>query len=178
MLVVLSDTHSADDPLLHGRTAEAVAAADRVVHAGDLTAAAVLDGLDDAAGGPVHAVHGNADEAAVRERLPATRTLAYAGVRIVVTHAREGGPTALSMLGRAREAALVVSGHTHRPAVVEGPPTLLNPGSHAAPRGGAPATHAELRPAGDAGGLDGTVRATDGTVVERFAVGGDETGAE
>ncbi|MFB6281259.1 MAG: YfcE family phosphodiesterase [Haloferacaceae archaeon] len=177
MLAVLADTHAAADPRLRGRTATAVADADRVVHAGDLTTAAVLDRLADAAGGPVHAVHGNADDPAVRDRLPATRTLAHGGVRIVVTHTREGGRTALSMLGRARDAALVVSGHTHRPAVVDGPPTLLNPGSHAAPRGGAPAAHAELRAAED--GLDGTVRAADGTVVERFAVGRpDDAGTE
>jgi putative phosphoesterase len=167
MLVVLSDTHGTDDPLLRGRTAEAVADADRVVHAGDLTTVAVLRALADAAGGPVHAVHGNADAPAVRERLPATRTLSYGGCRLVVTHTREGGETGLAMLGRAEDAALVVSGHTHRPRVAPGEPTLLNPGSHAAPRGG-PATHAELR-ATD-GGLDGTIRAVDGAVRERFDV--------
>lgn len=176
MLVVLSDTHGTDDPRLRGRTAEAVAGADRVIHAGDLTTVAVLDGLSAAAGGPVHAVHGNADEAAVRDRLPATRTLSYAGVRLVVTHTREGGPTALSMLGRAHDAALVVVGHTHRPAVVDGSPAILNPGSHAAPRGG-PATHAELR--GTDGGIEGAVRTVDGTVVERVAVdGATRTGEE
>ncbi|MFB6303510.1 MAG: YfcE family phosphodiesterase [Haloferacaceae archaeon] len=169
MLVVLSDTHGTDDPRLRGRTAAAVADADRVVHAGDFTTAAVLDGLADAAGGPVHAVHGNADDPAVRERLPATRTLRYGDVRLVVTHTHEGGRTALSMLGRSRDAALVVFGHTHRPMVVDGPPTLLNPGSHAAPRGG-PATHAELR-ATD-GGLDGTLRTVDGTTVKQFTVDG------
>lgn len=169
MLAVLADTHGTDDPLLRGRTAEAVDAADRVVHAGDLTTAAVLDALADAAGGPVHAVHGNADTPAVRERLPATLACSYGDVRLVVTHTREGGATALSLLGRARDAALVVTGHTHAPAVVDGPPTLLNPGSHAAPRGG-PATHAELH-AGE-GRLEGAIRTTDGRVVERFEVAG------
>ncbi|MFB6079694.1 MAG: metallophosphoesterase [Haloferacaceae archaeon] len=173
MLVVLSDTHGTADPRLRGRTAEAVDAADRVVHAGDFTTPAVLDAIEDRA--TLRAVHGNADAAAVRERLPDVRTLEYGGVRIVVTHTHRGGETALSTLGRAREAALVVVGHTHRPAVVDGPPTLLNPGSHAAPRGG-PATHAELR-ATDAG-LDGTIRSVEGTVIERFVVRKSSEGRE
>ncbi|MFB6304489.1 MAG: YfcE family phosphodiesterase [Haloferacaceae archaeon] len=170
MLVVLADTHGTDDPRLTGRTAAAVDAADRVVHAGDLTTERVLDALRDRA--PTHAVHGNADTEAVRERLPATRTLTHGGARVVVTHTHEGGSTALSLLGRAEGADLVVVGHTHRPSVVEGPPTLLNPGSHAEPRG-APATHAELR-ATDAG-LDGSIRSVDGDVVERFVVRSGES---
>lgn len=165
MLVVLADTHGTDDPRLRGRTAEAVDAADRIVHAGDLVTEAVLDALHDRA--PTRAVHGNADADGVRDRLPATRTLSYGGVRIAVTHTHEGGATALSMLGRARDAALVASGHTHRPQVVEGPSTLLNPGSHADPRGARP-THAELRAVD--GGLVGAIRSVEGTVVERFAV--------
>jgi hypothetical protein len=165
MLVVLSDTHGDADPRLRGRTATAVSRADRVVHAGDLTAEPVLDALADRA--PLLAVHGNADDPAVRERLPPTRTLTYEGVRVVVTHTHDGGATALSVLGRARDADLVVFGHTHRPTVLEGPPTLLNPGSHADPRGG-PATHAELR--STAAGLAGAVRTVEGDVVERFEI--------
>lgn len=165
MLVVLADTHGTDDPRLRGRTAAAVEAADRIVHAGDLVTGAVLDAFHDRA--PTRAVHGNADADAVRERLPATRSLSYGGVRIAVVHTREGGATALSMFGRARDAVLVVFGHTHRPTAVEGPPTLLNPGSHADPRGARP-THAELRAVD--GGLVGAIRSVEGTVVERFAV--------
>lgn len=173
MLVVLADTHGTDDPRLDGRTAEAVAAADRIVHAGDLTTERVLAALGDRA--PTHAVHGNADGAAVRERLPPTRTLTHGGVRIVVTHTHEGGATALSLLGRSEGAALVVTGHTHQPSVVEGTPTLLNPGSHAEPRGG-PATHAELR-ATDAG-LAGEIRSVDGEVIARIEVEVEGEGEE
>jgi hypothetical protein len=181
MLVVCSDTHGTDGPRLRGHTREAVAAADLVVHAGDFTTPAALDGFREAADRLV-AVHGNADGAAVRERLPPAATTTYEGVRVAVTHAERGGPTALSLFGRQRGASLVVSGHTHRPTVVagEGGPTLLNPGSHADPRGNRPG-HAELWAAGtddvpeevdaDPGAsLVGVVRTPDGAVLETVRV--------
>lgn len=186
MLVVLSDTHSDAGHELAGRAREAVAAAEAVVHAGDFTAPAALDAFRGAADA-LHAVHGNADAPAVRERLPPARTVAALGLRIAVTHRCEGGDTGLVMFGREREADLVVSGHTHRPRFQssETGPALLNPGSHADPRGG-PASHAELvRADGGQDGADGrqgahanatdsrvrgTLRRRDGTVIETFVL--------
>jgi hypothetical protein len=180
MLVVCSDTHGTDDTRLRGRTREAVTAADLVIHAGDFTTPTVLDAFRDASTRLV-AVHGNADTGAVRARLPTATTTTYAGVRVAVTHTERGGATALSLFGRERGAALVVSGHTHRPTVVDadGGPVLLNPGSHADPRGHRPG-HAELWAAGDgdapdvapdvASGLVGVIRTPDGDVIERVHV--------
>lgn len=144
MLTVCSDTHGTEDARLTGRTREAVDAADVVVHAGDFTTEAVLDEFRDRATRLV-AVHGNADTPAVQDRLPDAATATYGGVQIAVTHTQRGGATALSMFGRQRGAALVVSGHTHRPTVDSSgnAPTLLNPGSYADPRGHR-AAHAEL----------------------------------
>ena len=181
MLVVCSDTHGTGDARLTGHTREAVDTADLVVHAGDFTTTAVLDAFRDRAARLV-AVHGNADGAGVRDRLPSAATTTYAGVRIAVTHTERGGPTALSLFGRQRGAALVVSGHTHRPSVTtpEGGPTLLNPGSHADPRGNRPG-HAELWAATSddapdavagavASGLVGVLRTPDGDVIDRIRV--------
>jgi len=183
MLVVCSDTHGTDDSHLLGRTREAVAAADLVIHAGDFTTPAVLDAFRSLADRLV-AVHGNADTEAVRARLPPAATTTYAGVPVAVTHTERGGATGLSLFGRERGAALVVSGHTHRPTAVagdDGGPTLLNPGSHADPRGNRPG-HAELwsvdadlppvvrdadRPAS---GLVGVLRTPDGDVFDRIRV--------
>jgi len=152
-----------------------------VIHAGDFTTTAVLDAFRDRADRLV-AVHGNADTVAVQERLPPATTTTYAGVRIAVTHTERGGATALSLFGRQRGADLVVSGHTHRPTVdtPEAGPTLLNPGSHADPRGNRTA-HAELWAAGsDAApaevadavdsGLVGVLRSPEGTVLGRIRV--------
>ncbi|QDX40244.1 metallophosphoesterase [Salarchaeum sp. JOR-1] len=169
MIAVVADTHSETGHELAGRTREAVEAASVVLHAGDFTTEAALDAFHDAAN-RMHAVHGNADTRAVRDRLPAARTVELDGVRVAMTHTERGGETGLAMFGRQRGAPLVISGHTHRPTVTNaGGVVLLNPGTHAEPRG-YPVTHAELEPT--EAGLSGEIRRQDGTVVESFGVEG------
>lgn len=168
MIVVLSDTHRESGHGLTGPVLDAVRSADRVVHAGDFTTPAVVDEFV-AETARLEAVHGNADVPAVSERLPSERVFEYAGIRVAVTHRRDGGTTGLALFGRSRNADLVVCGHTHRPAVVETDGVVvLNPGSHADPRGHR-AAFAELEP-GDAG-LTGRLREVDGTVFESVTVG-------
>lgn len=167
MLVVCSDTHCRDDPSLSERLEADIAAADGVCHAGDFTTEAVLDRFQ-AAADRLYAVHGNADTAAVRNRLPEARTLTYEGTTIVLTHRQAGGATGLALFGRSRDASLVISGHTHAPSVTTADGvTLLNPGSHAEPRGNRPG-YAVITP--DESGLTIELRAPDGTVFERTAV--------
>ena len=169
MIAVLSDTHGRDDARLAGRALEAVEEASLVIHAGDFTRLPVLEAFETASERLV-AVHGNVDDDRVRARLPAKEVVDVDGVRIVVVHGNRHSETARAMLGREEGAALVVSGHSHRPEVVDADDvTLLNPGSHADPRGNRPA-HAEL----DVG--DGVIRGRlvdrDGSVFEEFDVGG------
>lgn len=167
MLVVISDTHGSDDHRLDGRALADVRAADVVVHAGDFTTEAVLDAFQTETD-RLLAVHGNADEPTVRDRLPEARTVETLGLRLAVTHRRDGGATGLALFGRSRDADLVVSGHTHRPSVVRtDDAVLLNPGSHADPRGNRPG-YAVLERAN--GGAAGELREPDGTLVERFDV--------
>ncbi|MCL9813590.1 metallophosphoesterase [Natranaeroarchaeum aerophilus] len=167
MLTICSDTHSHDGHALTGRTLEAVRDADHVIHAGDFTSTSALDAFQQEAQ-RLDAVHGNADQMAVRDRLPTDRTVEYEGVRFAVTHRKRGGATALALFGRQRDADVVVSGHSHQPSVADADGlTLLNPGSHADPRGNRP-SHAELEPA--AGGLDGRLCQPDGTVFEEFRI--------
>jgi putative phosphoesterase len=179
MLVVVSDTHGTADHRLRGRTLDAVREADLVVHAGDFMTEPVLDAFE-AAAADLIGVYGNNDDAAIRERLPADRTFEYAGVRFALTHGHgtAAGVTGLSLFGRQRDAAVVISGHTHRPGVDDdGAVTLVNPGSHAEPRGFRPA-HAELTPADDAdtgadagtAALTGRLVTPDGDAFERFRV--------
>jgi hypothetical protein len=163
MLVVLSDTHARTDHRLSGRTLDAVRAAELVVHAGDFNREPVLDAFHELSA-ELLGVHGNTDDAAIRERLPAARNFEYGEVRFALTHTRDGGPTALSLFGRQRDADVVVFGHSHRPTLdTSGPVVLLNPGSHAQPRGHR-AGHAEL------GAVDGGLRCRlvtpDGEVFE------------
>jgi len=167
MLVVVSDSHRESGTGLEGRTLDAVRDAEVVAHAGDFVTEDALNAFGDVAS-TLLAVHGNADRPGVRDRLPTARSFTYADVQVAMTHRQRGGPTGLELFGRERGAALVVSGHTHRPRVATTDAcTLLNPGSHADPRGNRPG-HAELEPAAD--GLDGRLVSPDGTVVERFHV--------
>lgn len=174
MLVVCSDTHGTDGPRLEGRTREAVEAADLVVHAGDFGSLAAYEGFL-AAADRLLAVYGNVDDLEVQERLPAARSLTYEGTTVTVTHRREGGETGLSLFGRERDADLVVFGHSHRPTVRDGDPVLLNPGSHADPRGNRPG-HAELE--ATESGLEGAIYTPDGDPIASVSVGRERMDSE
>jgi putative phosphoesterase len=143
MLTVVSDTHATDDHCLTGRTLDAVRAAEFVVHAGDFTTETVLDAIE-AEASDLTAVTGNNETMAVRERLPATATLDWQGVRLAVAHGHRHSETGLTMLAREADADVVVVGHSHRPEIADLDGRLLvNPGSYAQPRRYRPA-HAEL----------------------------------
>ena len=172
MLTIVSDTHSTDGHKLRGRTLQAVREADLVVHAGDFMRSSVLDAFEREAT-TLRAVFGNNDDSEIRERLPRARTVEYGGFRFAVTHTVRGGDTARALFGREREADVVLFGHSHRPTVEQsGAIALLNPGSHAQPRGYRPA-HAELEPLAD-GGLRGRLCTPDGEVFEQFTLSAPE----
>jgi uncharacterized protein len=103
--------------------------ADLILHAGDFVAESVLDELRGL--GPVRAVFGNMDEAALRETLPRDLVVEAGGARIGMVHI--AGPRA----GREERLAArfpgcdaVVYGHSHVPQVDRhGDVWILNPGS-------------------------------------------------
>ncbi len=101
-----------------------------VLHAGDLSTAAVLEDLR-ALGPPLAAVHGNIDSAELRRLLPERQVVEAAGVRIGLIH--DAGP-AKGRLGRMRmafpECDAVVFGHSHIPLHEESDGfQIFNPGS-------------------------------------------------
>jgi len=104
--------------------------ADVVLHAGDLTGPVFLDELA-RLGPPVHAVFGNADEAAVRARLPERLVVELETSRIGIVH--DPGPLRGRhdrLVGWFPSCDAVVFGHTHLPQVERhGRVWLLNPGS-------------------------------------------------
>ena len=115
-LAVISDTHlPRGRRALPERCVERLRAADLILHAGDFTAASVLDELE-ALGPPVAAVHGNIDGADLRARLPERLVVDAGGTRIAMVH--DAGP-AVRRLARLRaafpECAAVVFGHSHIP---------------------------------------------------------------
>ncbi|ARS89592.1 metallophosphoesterase [Natrarchaeobaculum aegyptiacum] len=172
MIAIFSDTHSHRGHELTGEALAAAREADVVIHAGDFTSVAALEAFQNECD-RFYAVHGNADSAAVSDRLPTSRVLEAGGVRFAVTHRRDGSETGLAMFGRAEAADVVVFGHSHRPTVIDAEDCLLlNPGSHAQPRGNRPG-FAVLEPAVDGEGrLEGEIREPDGTLLESFDVTG------
>jgi putative phosphoesterase len=127
LIAVVSDTHSRAIP---APCLERLRASDLVLHAGDLSAASVLDELR-ALGPPVAAVHGNVDSDELRGLLPERQVVDAAGVRIGMVH--DAGP-AKGRIGRMRMAfpdcAAVVFGHSHIALhEEEGAFQIFNPGS-------------------------------------------------
>jgi putative phosphoesterase len=128
-LAVLADTHiptrARDLPPGAWRVIEAT---EGVLHAGDLTDPAVLEGLRRRV--PVWAVLGNNDHA-LRGLLPERLELELGGVAVAMVH--DSGPMA-GRRARLRRwfpaARVVVFGHSHIPvAEDDGELLLLNPGS-------------------------------------------------
>jgi putative phosphoesterase len=108
---VVADTHGLVRPDL----AAALAGVQRILHAGDVGGAAVLEALSKLA--PVDAVFGNVDDAH-DPSLARERVVTLGGMTIHVSHGHElGSPT--PQLALARYAGdVVVFGHTHRSIVV------------------------------------------------------------
>ncbi len=121
---VISDTHG----LLRPEAVAALKGSQRILHAGDVGRAEVLDALARIA--PVTAVRGNVDRGRWCAALPETEVVEIAGVSIYLLHD-------LARLDLKPEAAgfrMVVYGHSHQPKMEEKNGVLyFNPGS-AGPR--------------------------------------------
>src|SRR5919198_5446587 len=130
----MASERARQDSNLRPRAPEAcvdrLAAADAILHAGDLSELSVLAELE-ALGPPVHAVRGNVDSAALQARLPLTRGVDAGGARIAMVH--DAGPAAgrlQRMRRRFPEAQAVVFGHSHIPLLESADGfTIFNPGS-------------------------------------------------
>jgi putative phosphoesterase len=132
-VAVVADTHlpRRGSGLLPPACRDAIAAADLVVHAGDLADLAALAMLR-TLGPPLVAVHGNADAPAVRAALPATAAVDLPGLRLAVTHDAGAEAGRLARLRRRfPDAGAVVFGHSHVPLLARADDgfLILNPGS-------------------------------------------------
>jgi putative phosphoesterase len=129
-VVVLADSHLTRGLSPIGdQVLEAVAQADVVIHAGDVTSRQALEELQTMT--KTYAVFGNNDHELVGI-LPETRLFELAGIRLALVHdsgPAKGRPTRLHR--RFPEADLVIFGHSHVPMDelgIEGQ-ILFNPGS-------------------------------------------------
>jgi putative phosphoesterase len=120
---LISDTHG----LLRPEALAFLRGCDAIVHAGDICDAPVLDALAELA--PVFAVRGNNDVGSWADALPVARTIEADGIEVHVIH-----DVADLRQHPAPAGAIVVHGHSHKPAIVERDGlTFVNPGS-AGPR--------------------------------------------
>ncbi|MDY0003853.1 MAG: metallophosphoesterase family protein [Polyangia bacterium] len=148
---VISDTHleEASQALL-AAVRRHLAGCERILHAGDITEAPVLEAL----GGlfRVEAVRGNMDFGSGTSGLPRRRLVQVGGLTVGLIHG-SGGPS--GQYERLLEAfgddppPVIVHGHSHRAGdLVFRGVRFLNPGSATAPRGDAPPTIGRLTVAG------------------------------
>lgn len=163
MIVALSDTHCRQQPELTSHLRTAIRDAERVLHCGDFTTAAVYSYFQGLAADLV-AVTGNRDQGPLREKLPTETTVEWKGLTFLLVHGHRHDRTAMSMLACQEEADVVVTGHSHRPVIEElGEQLLVNPGSHADPRGNQPA-YATFERKG--GGQTASLKTPDGELLE------------
>ncbi|WP_085317699.1 metallophosphoesterase family protein [Derxia lacustris] len=123
-LGLISDTHN----LIRPEALAALAGCAAIVHAGDICGPEVLAALARIA--PVTAVRGNNDRGAWAAAIPEQATLDIAGIRVFAVH------DALDERRhpQAAQARVIVTGHSHRPALADDGRVLrINPGS-AGPR--------------------------------------------
>lgn len=121
MLVgVISDTHG----LLRPEAEAALRGSEHILHAGDVGDPDILERLRRIA--PVTAIRGNIDVGGACAELPATEMVELAGRSVYMLHDRQ----TLDLDPVAAGIAVVVSGHSHRPAIQWHKGILyFNPGS-------------------------------------------------
>jgi putative phosphoesterase len=124
LIGIISDTHG----LVRPQALEALKDVDMILHAGDIGSQDVLDTLNEIA--PVVAVRGNNDKADWARSLPDWEVVEVGAVSIYMLH----DVKAIDISPSGAGFQVVVSGHSHRPAVAEQRGVLyVNPGS-AGPR--------------------------------------------
>jgi len=109
---VISDTHVRTIDELPAKILKTLAGVDLIVHAGDFTDKAVLDGLRNI--GEVKAIAGNMDSGELHKALPSKELFSLGGKKIGLTHG-SGGPRGIA--DRVRElfddADIIIYGHSH-----------------------------------------------------------------
>jgi putative phosphoesterase len=135
LLGLVSDTHG----LMRPEALDALQGSDLIIHAGDIGDPAVLESLARIA--PVRAIRGNNDRGAWAASLPATEVVELGSHSIYVLH----NLTELDLEPAAAGFTIVVSGHSHKPAVERrGSVLFVNPGSAGPRRFKLPVTVATL----------------------------------
>ncbi len=133
---VISDTHG----LLRSEALVQLRGVDYILHAGDVGDPAILKLLREIA--PVTAIRGNVDTSGPCALLPATEAVELGGCLFYLVHSLAD----LDLQPAAAGIGVVVSGHSHKPAIEWRDDVLyLNPGSAGPRRFALPVTMARVR---------------------------------
>ena len=111
-IVVISDTHISTLSEMPAPILTALAKVDLIVHAGDFTERAVLEGLKTL--GEVKAVSGNMDSSELKEMLPQKELFVVNRRKIGLTHG-SGGPWGIAdrIRDMFSEVDIIIYGHSH-----------------------------------------------------------------
>lgn len=117
---IISDTHG----LLRPEAVAALKGCDRIIHAGDIGKAEVLDALRELA--PLDTIRGNVDSGEWAAEIPERLDLQLGGLRIHVLHDLKE----LALNPADAGIAVVIAGHSHQPKIEQIDNVLyINPGS-------------------------------------------------
>lgn len=121
---LISDTHG----LLRPEAMRALQGVERIIHAGDIGNAIILERLATIA--PLVAIRGNNDQGSWADVLPAEQMVEAGGARLYVLHDLKE----LDLNLDSADVQVVISGHSHRPSInAQNGILFVNPGS-AGPR--------------------------------------------
>jgi len=109
---VIADTHAQTLEDVPWSIIDALEKVDLIVHAGDITERAVLEGLREI--GEVKAVYGNMDSGELKRMLPDKRTIDVKGKQIGLIHG-SGGPWGMAERVRPLfgDVDIIIFGHSH-----------------------------------------------------------------
>lgn len=133
-IIAISDTHI-ETGVIPKYLADVIADYDIIAHAGDFTSYECYKAFE--ATGKLKAVHGNADDTPIKQKLPEKVTFEVEGIKIGIVH--EGAlslndATALRYLALEMEVDILIFGHLHRPLIEKSDVLLICPGSPTKPR--------------------------------------------
>ena len=117
---LIADTHG----LVRPEALQALAGVERIIHAGDVGGASVIDALRAIA--PVDVVRGNNDKDPWGIKLPPWLALEFEGVRIHVLH----DVNEMDVDPAAAGFRVVITGHSHKPLVTERDAAPAGTGAH------------------------------------------------
>jgi hypothetical protein len=132
-IIALSDTHIGGD--IPEEVATRLQEADLVVHAGDFNTMEAYDAMK-ARCKKLIAVHGNSDDAHIKEMLPEKEIFEIEGIKFGVIHKGQysSDPTNMRYLALEMGVKVLIYGHLHRPMIEKSDVLLICPGSPTAPR--------------------------------------------